>query len=216
MTLDEARDAYVLPRDESERSSYYPPEGRILDSATGTGNWALDIANEVASSVEIHAVDVSGVNFPPSPPSNVHLTISSATKLPDHWSNSFDFVNQRLLFAALLREQWPEALSEMYRVLKPGGSVQLLELDLFHPVPESPVVSHYRDMHAASLSAVGLLYDAAKKLSTMLGEVGFTDVMTVTKPTPVGKKWDEKGLQGAKAYREAFGNWRISSKSRLH
>lgn len=152
----------------------------------------------------MHAVDLSSINFPPSSPPNVHFSLSSVTNLPPEWSESFDFINQRLLFGALLREQWVEALSEMYRVLKPGGAIQLVELDPFHPVPESPVVSYYRDIHEKGFEAIGLLLDAVNNLQIMLTKTGFVDVTTNTKPTPVGKMWGEIGSHGTSAYKGAM------------
>lgn len=126
------------------------------------------------------------------------------TNLPPEWSESFDFINQRLLFGALLREQWVEALSEMYRVLKPGGAIQLVELDPFHPVPESPVVLYYREIHEKGFEAIGLPSDVVNNLQIMLTKAGFVDVAIDTKPTPVGKMWGEIGSQGTSAYKGAM------------
>jgi ubiquinone/menaquinone biosynthesis C-methylase UbiE len=44
--------------------------------------------------------------------------------------NSFDFVQMRLFLLAFNRSQWQDALKEAYRVTKPGGYVQLLEVQL--------------------------------------------------------------------------------------
>ncbi len=88
------------------------------------------MAKEVPESVQVFGADVSSANFPSSAPSNVTMTIASTTSLPEEWKGQFDLVHQRLLLAALRSEQWPVVLSEMYRVLKPGGAVQLVEFDL--------------------------------------------------------------------------------------
>lgn len=40
----------------------------------------------------------------------------------------------RLLVLALREEEWPTAISELIRVAKPGGMIQLLEMDLIQQV----------------------------------------------------------------------------------
>lgn len=44
--------------------------------------------------------------------------------------NSFDFVSLRLFVLAFTKTDYDDALKEIYRVLKPGGVVQLMEVDL--------------------------------------------------------------------------------------
>lgn len=85
-------------------------------------------------------------------------------------------------------------------MLKPGGAIQLVELDPFHPVPETPIVSYYRGIEEAGFDVGGLLHDTTTKLHNMLLAVGFVDINTETKPTPVGKMWGEIGAQGTAAY----------------
>ncbi|CAG8755904.1 15588_t:CDS:2, partial [Racocetra persica] len=43
--------------------------------------------------------------------------------------NVFDFIYQRLLFAGYPESKWPYVVNEMVRVLKPGGYLELTELD---------------------------------------------------------------------------------------
>jgi len=181
-----------------------PPDARVLDCATGTGIWALEAAEQLPGSVEIHAIDLSSNNFPTSPPPNVHFSLASVTKLPREWTESFDLINQRLLFGALLREQWTEVLTEMYRVLKPGGAVQLVEMVLCHPVPETPIVSYHKGLHESGLEIGGLMPRVGAKLHDMLLASGFVGVKSERKHTPVGKMWGEIGSQGTKAYGGAF------------
>lgn len=41
--------------------------------------------------------------------------------------NTFDFVHMRLLVYALRKDEWPVAIKEAIRVVKPGGILQLVE-----------------------------------------------------------------------------------------
>ena len=80
--------------------------------------------DHVPDTVELHAIDVSSDNFPKEGtfPANVRFSLASVTKFPSEWTNKFDFINQRLLFLGLLEKEWPVAISELFRVLKPGGA----------------------------------------------------------------------------------------------
>ncbi|KAK7466434.1 hypothetical protein VKT23_005156 [Stygiomarasmius scandens] len=110
-----------------------PENAVVLDVGTGSGAWILDLACIVPSSVVIHGIDLSSTFFPhiQSPRNqNIHLSVNSCTSLPEDWSNSFDLVNQSLLMGAITRDEWRQNLLEVYRVLKPGGRVQLFEADI--------------------------------------------------------------------------------------
>ncbi|KAF8491768.1 hypothetical protein JB92DRAFT_2819270 [Gautieria morchelliformis] len=121
------------------------------------------------------------------------------------WTNSFDLVHQRLLITALRRREWPVALSEIFRVLKPGGWAQLGEIGKTHlPGPKtrqhqsllSKLFAH-RDM----LPAV----DCANQLPVMLIEAGFTDVRMETRLLPLGKVG---GADGENARKNFMGVYR--------
>ncbi|KAG1523060.1 hypothetical protein G6F51_014556 [Rhizopus arrhizus] len=44
--------------------------------------------------------------------------------------NTFDFVDIRFLVLALREDQWPMTIKELARVTKPGGMIQMTELDI--------------------------------------------------------------------------------------
>lgn len=49
-------------------------------------------------------------------------------KLP-YADNTFDFVHMRFFVYALRKEEWPMALKEIIRVVKPGGMIQTTEFE---------------------------------------------------------------------------------------
>ncbi|KAF9205406.1 hypothetical protein BGZ49_004087 [Haplosporangium sp. Z 27] len=101
---------------------------KILDVATGTGVWALEMAHEFPKA-DIYGVDISAIFPAEIKPSNCHFqlcNILDGLPFPD---NYFDFIYQRLLVYALTPTQRKQVYAELQRVLKPEGYLQLVESD---------------------------------------------------------------------------------------
>ncbi|KAF9186804.1 hypothetical protein BGZ51_001600 [Haplosporangium sp. Z 767] len=100
----------------------------ILDVGCGPGTWTMEMANEFPDAT-ITGIDMSAV-FPSTiVPSNcrfIQHNILSPLPFPD---NTFDFVYQRLLIAGLKPDDWVKVLAELERVTKPGGWIELVEVD---------------------------------------------------------------------------------------
>ncbi|KAF9901902.1 hypothetical protein BX616_002101 [Lobosporangium transversale] len=100
----------------------------ILDVGCGPGTWTMEMANEFPDAT-ITGIDISIV-FPTTIiPSNckfIQHNILNPLPFPD---NTFDFVYQRLLVAGLTHENWIFVLKELERVTKPGGWIELVEID---------------------------------------------------------------------------------------
>ncbi|KAF9909947.1 hypothetical protein EC991_007751 [Linnemannia zychae] len=102
---------------------------RILDSGCGLGEWAMEMAKEYPSAT-VYGVDLNPDLFPGMSqpvPSNclfVQSNILSRLSFPDCY---FDFVYQRFLYLGLTIDDWPVALKELHRVMKPGGWIELFE-----------------------------------------------------------------------------------------
>ncbi|THH14922.1 hypothetical protein EW146_g5486 [Bondarzewia mesenterica] len=166
--------SYVLPADETEKKRLVlqhevmkrafdgkivlPPidinkAQFILDSGTGGAIWLVDLASQVNPSTILHGIDIEARLFPSPAPLNLSFSINSVTALPEGWTGRFDFVHQRILKVALCSSEWPVAVAEIFRVVRPGGasSKRLLEKR-------------------------GMLVDVADRLPGMLKEAGFVNV----------------------------------------
>ncbi|KAK0467082.1 S-adenosyl-L-methionine-dependent methyltransferase [Desarmillaria tabescens] len=168
------------------------PSDKVLDSGTGSGAWALSLAEEVPASVSIDAFDIQSNIFPESFPPNIHFSLHSVTNLPGEWSDTYSLVNQRFLFTALTEPQWKAALLEIFRVLAPGGWVQLVE--------SSPLMKNMGEytqkMQKLLIELFAykkLVTDVPERLPDMLTQQGFVNIHSETRALPLGA-W--AGLDG--------------------
>jgi len=185
------------------------PDSAVLDSGTGTGAWVMDLAQSVPSSleVELYGSDVSAYHFPQTHPANVHFVEASSTSFPEEWTGKFDVVNQRLLVAALLTNEWPVALSEVLRVLKPGGYAQFAEMDckiMF--VNGGPACRRYQGLVEKVYEKQGFFLDAAQQIPRMMEDVGFTETVSEKKLGGIGDSWGGMGKMGTESILGAIRN----------
>ena len=113
----------------------------------------------------------------------------SVLSLPDTWEKSFDFVHQRLLVGALKSSEWPIAMKQLFKVLKPGGWAQVCESGpwLFPTGPDSALVRH-RKLNRAYFESRDLNWDIYKKLPGLLSDAGFVNVTVEVLHAPIGAK----------------------------
>ena len=156
----------------------------------------LEFASEVSANVQIDGIDIASRLFPRTYPANVALYIHSITSLPAAWDSRFVYVHQRLLIAALTTHMWKSAVSEIFRVLRPGGWVELYEMG------KPPRVGPYSTKMGSMLDALwdqkGLIWDHDHKLPVILAEVGFTQIQVDRRGLPMGHSAGQCGIDGNK------------------
>lgn len=101
----------------------------MLDVGCGPGSWCIDLATKYPQ------LDVVGVDsddmFPCNLPSNCQLLVSNVlTGLKDFPASSFDVIHIRFMVLAFTVEQYPLIVQDCWRLLKPGGYIEILETDL--------------------------------------------------------------------------------------
>lgn len=154
------------------------------------------------ASVELYGCDISSNNFPKDYPDNVRFQVAPATSLPEDWTNKFDFAHQRLLTAGLPGPDWPTAVSELFRVVKPGGHIQLLEVDFTNIVNAGPSTVRAYSLLSDLFDKRRLLFDCSKHLQRFAEAAGFIDVRSDKGYWAMGKKaWGGVGELGTKDMR---------------
>ncbi|KAH7869840.1 S-adenosyl-L-methionine-dependent methyltransferase [Lentinula edodes] len=174
---------------------------RVLESGAGSGIWTLEFWKEYSQKnihLDIECIDISRDQFPTQVPSSVHFSLRSILDVPLEWSDQFTFVHQRLLVAALPRPLWHKALHQIYRVLKPGGWLELVEshakIRKFVVGPNSKNLALISDRMFESKDFVG---DTEVYLPPVMREMGFVDVRCEGRDVPISNSRsvvDDDGL----------------------
>ncbi|KAA8896149.1 S-adenosyl-L-methionine-dependent methyltransferase, partial [Sphaerosporella brunnea] len=97
---------------------------RILDIGTGTGIWAIDMADRYPSA-EVIGTDLSPIQ-PKWVPPNCKYEVDDAELEWTYAENSFDFIHARNLGQSI--DDWHSMLQQAYRCLEPGGFIELAEI----------------------------------------------------------------------------------------
>ncbi len=153
------------------------------------GYWLDDFRNELTDpdSCELLGTDVTGERFPELPPHGVQLhAYSSLGPFPDNWYSSFDLVHQRLTLAGL-GNQSKACVDELLRLVKPGGWIQLVELDYNWIEPNPPAVKMLGALVARLAEGMGS--DCAYRnggMENWIREAGFIRVASMVAPVSIG------------------------------
>lgn len=139
---------YLMPNDAQEinrldfqhyliryvmQSNYIAPiddPGGILDIGCGTGRWAHEVA-QAFPRAKVFGLDVSEehkASVIGAPPNYrfVRGNVLEELPFPD---KTFDFVHQRFLHVAIPINKWTHVISELKRVTRTGGWIELAESD---------------------------------------------------------------------------------------
>ncbi|KAG0127839.1 S-adenosyl-L-methionine-dependent methyltransferase [Tuber indicum] len=197
---------YAFPNDERENSrmelvhhvytslfngtQYFAPLRnlkRVLDIGTGTGNWAIDMA-DTHRDTAIIGTDISPIQPSWSPP-NLKFEIDDAESDWNFVGGSFDYVHFRHLIGSIA--DWPRLIKQSYDALKPGAWIEGQEC-YFYPtsddssLPENSAFKRWHDLLTeASIKANRRLLTAAKIKGWFL-DAGFVDVVETVIRLPNG------------------------------
>jgi ubiquinone/menaquinone biosynthesis C-methylase UbiE len=166
----------------------------ILDVGSGTGRWAMEMArqfpdaNVVGVDIAPPAADAADANDANDVrPDNYAFVQGNVLEHLPFADNSFDFVHQRLLVAAIPAARWPSVVAELLRVTRPGGWVELLEAESRLP-NAGPGLQTSMRWASALAGRRGIDPASASQVGEFLRLAGAERIATRTIALPVGER----------------------------
>lgn len=164
-----------------------PNPQKILDIGTGTGIWAIDMADTYPSA-KVIATDLSPIQ-PVWVPPNLVFEIDDAEEDWPYKQSSIDFIHARYLFHGI--RDWPKLLKQAIQVLKPGGWVELVEIHVIpssydNSLPENSQIMELYNLLAGIGGKIGIDLAVAQKFKAMMEAAGFEDVQEEVFDLPLG------------------------------
>ncbi|GAB3072141.1 demethylmenaquinone methyltransferase [Salinicoccus sesuvii] len=167
----------------------------VLDVCCGTGDWTIQLS-EKAPTAEVIGIDFSEkmlevAEEKTTTHDNIELLQGNAMSLPFD-DGSFDYVT--IGFGLRNLPDYNKAIEEFYRVLKPGGTLVVLETS----VPENKFVGQGFDFYFGTIMPKlgGLIADRSKEyewlyestssflskdaLKFMMSDCGFTNIKVIS------------------------------------
>lgn len=193
---DIAHHAWRLALDQKLYLAPIQRPARILDVGTGTGIWAIEMA-ETFPDAEVVGTDLSPIQ-PTWVPPNCIFEVDDVTLDWTFRKDSFDFIHSREMFGSIA--DWEEYFRQCYLHLKPGGYVEALERGV-KPVSDDGTVGpdHFWTTWGDAVLSVGETwgkgFNAWEILKEKMEAAGFVDVVQVPMKWPIGPWMDDKHMK---------------------
>ncbi|KFY95488.1 hypothetical protein V498_03326 [Pseudogymnoascus sp. VKM F-4517 (FW-2822)] len=164
-----------------------PSPQKILDLGTGTGIWAIEMA-DLFPSAEVIGTDVSAIQ-PDWVGPNCSFEIDDAEQDWLYEPNSFDFIHNRNFVCAI--RNWERLIGQAFRHVKPGGWVEWHEkFPMFHSddgtLKEDSAIAKWGKTFFEASEIFGTSASSPKNLKRWMTEAGFVDVEEHILKLPVG------------------------------
>lgn len=150
-------------------------ELNVIDIGCGPGTWSLDVAKEYPNT-QVTGFDISDVFPKEIRPPNVNFLVANALDRFPFDDNSIHIANIRIISIAISVEDWGHVLKETYRVLVPGGYLNMLDMNIYFEGNET--VMKYDELIEKLFAKRGVEIGYAAKLGGRIKEAGFDLVET--------------------------------------
>lgn len=163
----------------------------ILDIGTGTGIWAIDMADQYPSASVI-GTDLSPIQ-PEWVPPNCQFEIDDVSLEWTFPENHFDFIHVRELFGCI--PDWDFFFEQAYTHTKPGGWIEIVEHSV-EPISDDGSVGpdHFYALWGKTFIELGEKWGKPftiwKESKEKMEKAGFVDVVEITYKWPMNG-WPE-------------------------
>lgn len=169
-----------------------PEPQQILDLGTGTGIWAIDVADEYPSAI------VTGTDLSPSQPTwvppNCKFMIDDMEADFCWKENTFDYIHIRGLHGTI--RDWPRLYRQCLHVLKAGGYLEQAEYSAQfttddNTVPEDGGISAWNRVGPECHAVLKTELQVLETMSEKMRDAGFEGVVERRFKWPIGS-WPRK------------------------
>ncbi|KAG9302569.1 hypothetical protein G9A89_007273 [Geosiphon pyriformis] len=178
-------------------------KNRVLDVGCSPGAWILDMAVEYPDSVFV-GIDIDPTFPNEGKPSNaafIECNVLDGIPFPE---NTFDCVHQSGMLSTYTGSQWGIVLREMVRVIKPGGYLEIAELD-FNYKNVGPMTKKLMAACWTNLESKGVKCSVLPYLDGYLKDISsIPDLKWEDKPVPIGSWGGNLGESVLKSHTFVF------------
>lgn len=155
----------------------YPPQ-RILDVGTGTGIWAVEIAETYPQAV-VTGIDLSPIQPAWVPPNCKFYVDDAESEWEYSDSDRFDLIHGRSLGGSLA--DWPKFYHQVYQNLNPGGTLEMQEHEAWlkaddETMEKAPCTTEWNQTLNDASATFGKKLNVAENHKMWIEEAGFVDV----------------------------------------
>ncbi|KKY29844.1 putative methyltransferase domain-containing protein [Diaporthe ampelina] len=182
------------------------PPKNVLDVATGTGIWAIQMARQYPDS-NVIGTDLSLIQ--PEGPPNCSFIKEDAEL--DEWTLPvlFDYIHLRMVHTCF--DDYRALFKKCYDNLEPGGWIELqdavFKLMCTDGTADGSYIERFSQLILEAGGSIGRDLDIPSKYKEMLIEAGFLDVVEDIGPVP-GNPWPDE------AKFKSLGHWQMINSHR--
>lgn len=157
----------------------------ILDVGCGTGRWAQEMAR-LHPHAQVVGLDVEPLVSSTLPiPENYRFVQGNVLDHLPFPPNSFAYVHQRLLVAAIPARRWQSVVQELVRVTASGGFVELVESSNRYP-HAGPLMQRFLAWSRSVCLQTGIQAEIVQHLDPFLRKCKLQQIVTQTLQVPLG------------------------------
>lgn len=170
----------------------------ILDIGTGTGIWAMDVADD-RPSAQVIGIDLSPIQ-PTAVPPNLEFQIMDADEPWEGFQERFDFVHTRLMNGFSIKS-WPFFYEQAFASLQPGGWVENQEFEVVFgcddgTLPADSACERWANLWNEGIGKFGLTGRCYPQvMKQQMEAVGFVNVTVKFFRMPIGAWPKDKMLR---------------------